>query len=199
MPDSLNNVTITLTPNIALIPSTFDFTLELMTDIGVPILEPNVSITNGFGNLSINPPYEKLEFYFEGNQNLTIKMLVYSSVFYKKVPRERPFSLIYFDFKNYTAFNGTAHIRYYFDRLNKIQRMRQNNIRFYRFDGTDWVLMNSGVIDNYVWVNLTKISLYGVFTSLPAPAVSYVSYSYPTYVNVTNVTQNITQMCRRTM
>jgi len=200
MPDSLNNLSITLLPNIALIPAQFNFTIELMTDIGVPILEPNITIENGFGNLSINPPYEKLEFYFEGSQNLSVKTLVYSSIFYKKVPSDRPYSLIFFDFRNSTPFNGTAQIRYYFDpELIESKGWDKNNIRFYRFDGANWILMNSGVIDNYVWVNLTRFSLYGVFTSFyypPAPAPIYTTYSYPTYVtvqNITNVTQNITQ------
>ena len=192
MPSSLNNLSITLLPNVALIPAKFNFTIELMTDIGVPILEPNVTIENGFGNLSINPPYEKLEFYFEGKQNLTLKVLVYSSIFYRKVPANRPYSLIFFDFRNSTPFNGTAQIRYYFDpELLQSKGWDINNIRFYRFDGENWILMNSGVVGNYVWVNLTRFSLYGVFTSFYyPPAVTYANY--PTYINVTNVT-NVTE------
>jgi hypothetical protein len=204
MPDSLNNISITLIPNVALIPSTFNFTIELMTDIGVPILEPNVSITNGFGNLSINPPYEKLEFYFNESQNLTIKTLVYNSIFYKKVPSERPFSLIFFDFRNSTPFNGTVQVRYYFDlELITSKGWDINNIRFYRYDNGNWILMNSGVKDNYVWVNLTSFSLYGVFTSLYYPPVQQqIIYGGGTtnyYYNVTNVTQNITQPVEKTV
>jgi len=200
MPESLNNVSITLIPNVALIPSTFNFAIELMTDIGVPILEPNIGIINSFGNFSINPPYEKLEFYFSEAQNLTVKTLVYDSIFYKKVPAERPFSLIFFDFRNSTSFNGSVEVRYYFDpELITSKGWDKNNIRFYRFDPStnNWILMNSGVKDNYVWVNLTHFSLYGVFTSFyypPSPAVTYVSYPSTVYItNVTNVTQNITK------
>lgn len=206
MPASTNRINITLIPNIGLIPSTFNFTIELMSDVGIPILEPDINIVNGYGNLSINPPYEKLEFYFGENQNLTIKTLVYSSVFIKKVPSERPYSLIYFDFRNSTPFNGVAQVRYYFDPdLLEARGWDKNNIRFYRFNGTHWILMNSGVVDNYVWVNLTKFSLYGVFTSFyypPAQAPVYNTYEetyiYPVYVtNVTNITQVIERPIER--
>jgi hypothetical protein len=200
MPASNNNLTLTLIPNVALTPAQFNFTVELMTEIGIPIIEPLANITNGFGNLSINPPYEKLEFYFSEAQNLTVKTLVYDSIFYKKVPAERPFSLIFFDFRNSTSFNGSVEVRYYFDpELITSKGWDKNNIRFYRFDPStnNWMLMNSGVTDNYVWVNLTRFSLYGVFTSFyypPSPAVTYVSYPSTVYItNVTNVTQNITK------
>jgi hypothetical protein len=203
MPASTNTLKLTLVPNVALIPSQFNFTVELMTDVGIPMIEPEVNITNGLGNLSINPPYESLEFYFNESQNLTVKTLVYSSIFYKKVPNERPFSLIFFDFKNSTPFNGIVQVRYYFDpELIASKGWDTNNIRFYRYDNGNWVLMNSGVKDNYVWVNLTSFSLYGVFTSLYYPTVQQqIIYGGSTnyYYSVTNVTQNITQPVEKTV
>jgi len=206
MPASNNTLKLTLVPNVALIPSQFNFTVELMTDIGVPTIEPEINITNGFGNLSINPPYEKLEFYFNESQNLTVKTLVYSSIFYKKVPKERPFSLIFFDFRNSTPFDGTVQVRYYFD-PDEIERngWDKNNIRFYWLDEStgNWYLVDSGVKDNYVWANLTHFSLYGVFTSLYYPPVQQqIIYGGGTtnyYYNVTNVTQNITQPVEKTV
>jgi hypothetical protein len=203
MPVSNNTLKLTLVPNVALIPNQFNFTVELMTDIGIPIIEPEINIMNGFGNISINPPYEKLEFYFNKSQNLTIKTLVYNSIFYKKVPNERPFSLIFFDFRNSTPFNGTVQVRYYFDPdLITSKGWDINNIRFYRYDNGNWILMNSGVKDNYVWVNLTSFSLYGVFTSLYYPPVQQqIIYGGSTnyYYSVTNVTQNITQPVEKTV
>jgi hypothetical protein len=202
MPASNNNLTLTLLPNVALTPAQFNFTVELMTEIGIPIIEPLVNITNCFGNLSINPPYEKLEFYFNESQNLIIKTLVYDSIFYKKVPSERPFSLIFFDFRNSTPFNGTVQVRYYFDpELITSKGWDINNIRFYRYYNGNWILMNSGVRDNYVWVNLTSFSLYGAFTSYPPvqQQVIYGGSSYNYYYNVTNVTQNITQPVEKTV
>jgi hypothetical protein len=73
MPVSNNTLKLTLVPNVALIPNQFNFTVELMTDIGIPIIEPEINIMNGFGNISINPPYEKLEFYFSESQNSNSK------------------------------------------------------------------------------------------------------------------------------
>ena len=194
MPVSNNTLKLFVIPHIALVPSQFNFTVELMTSIGIPVIEPTVNIENGFGSLSINPPYEKLEFYFEKPEDLSVRVLVYESIFYKKVPRERPFGLIFFDFRNSTPFNGTVQVRYYFDPdLITNRGLDMNNIRFYRYDNGNWILMNSGVRDNYVWVNLTSFSLYGVFTSLYYPPLQQVFYGGSTYYyNVTNVTQNIT-------
>ncbi|MEM5801952.1 MAG: hypothetical protein QXQ18_01005 [Candidatus Aenigmatarchaeota archaeon] len=207
MPESLNNVTITLIPNIALIPAIFNFTIELMTDIGVPILEPTINITNGFGNLSINPPFEKIEFISYPEQNITIRVLIYDSIFFRGVPTNHPFPIIYFDFINQTPFNGSVGIRYYFDRDALVARgWDPSKLSFYRLNvvnGTaSWIQMLSTVTDNYVFMNITSFSVYGVFTSFyypPAPAVTYVSYpSYPTYVtNVTNVSQLIEKPVER--
>jgi len=206
MPASNNTLELFVIPHVALIPRQFNFTVELMTDIGIPVIEPIVNIENGFGNLSINPPYEKLEFYFEEPQNLSIKVIVYDSIFYKKVPSERPFSLIFFDFRNITPFNGTAHVRYYFDPdMIENKGWDVNNVRFYRFDPVNqrWILMNSGVNveKNYVWANLTSFSLYGVFTSFyyPPSQIVYGGTTYNYYYNVTNVTQNITQPVEKTI
>ncbi|MFH7880421.1 MAG: hypothetical protein QXI09_00200 [Candidatus Aenigmatarchaeota archaeon] len=197
MPSSFNYVTITLIPNVALTPATFDFTIELMTDIGVPILEPTVNVINGYGSLIINPPFEKIEFISYPQQNITIKALIYSSIFFKGVPTNSPFPVIYFDLINQTSFNGSIEVRYYFDRDVLIAKGWDiSKLTFYRLyitNGTaSWVQMFSKVTDNYVSMNVTSLSVYGVFTSFYyPPRVTYVSY--PTYVttitNVTNITE----------
>jgi hypothetical protein len=205
MPLSQNNVTLTVVPHIAIQPAKFNFTLELLSEVGIIVIEPEVKVENGYGKMEIGYPYnEYLEFYLP-NQNVTIRVTAYSELFIKQVPKERPFGIAYFDFKNEKAFNGSIEIRYYFDPTTIISRGYDlNNLRFYKFEGNIWKLVpSSGVViinDTlayvYVYVNLTSFSLYGIFTSFyyPPSQIVYTGGGTTYYItNVTNVT-NITQV-----
>jgi hypothetical protein len=212
-PRSDNSVHVCLIPNIALIPTTFNFTEELLSTLG-PIWAEPVNITIALNNTTAYTtiPLANLEIFTNFTEPIEIDALLYSNVFIQKVPGERPFSIAFLEIKTNATdeqLDKGIKIRIYYDEdYLKARGLDENNLRIYRFDvnSEDWVLLDSFVnsAENYVESNwLKSFSLFGLFTSFYYPPVQQqIIYGGGTtnyYYNVTNVTQNITQPVEKTV
>jgi hypothetical protein len=211
-PRSDNLVHVCLIPNVALIPSTFEFTEELLSILG-PIWAEPVNITIALNNTTAYTTIRlaNLEIYTNFTEPVEIDALLYSNVFIQKVPSERPFSIAFVEIKTNASseqLNKGIKIRIYYDKdYVKARGLDEGNLRIYRFDvnSGNWVLLDSYVdtTKGYVESNwLKSFSLFGLFTSFYYPPVQQqIIYGGSTnyYYNITNVTQNITQPVEKTV
>jgi hypothetical protein len=208
-PKSDNLVHICLKPNIALKPATFEFTEELLSVLGPIWAEPkNVTyaLNNTTGYTTI--PLANLEIFTNFTEPVEIDALLYSDIFVKNLPNERPFGIFYLDIKtnatNEQIEKGIKIRIYYDENWLKARGLDENNIRIYRFDENsgNWIEISSIVnaANNYIesaW--LKHFSLYGIFTSFyyPPSQIVYTGGGTTYYItNVTNVT-NVTQVVEK--
>ena len=216
-PLSENNLTIKVYSHPALKPARFNITFELMSEIGILLIEPIVEIKDGKGILRIDyPTYEYLEFYLQNNQSMNLSVAIYSTIFIGNNPKERPVGIIYLNTKNLSSFSGLAEIRYYFTpSLLVSKNLDVLNIRFYKLEDNIWKLVTASevIIVNeslaYVYAIVNSFGIYGIFTSYYTPQpliqVQREVVAFPTerivekeriietpiYYNITNITQPI--------
>jgi len=204
-----NVVTICLRPHIALVPTTFNFTEELLSVLGPIWAEPQNITENGCASI----PLANLEIFTNFSEPILINAILYSDVFIKKVPENRPFAVQFIDITTNATEEQLAKgikIRIYYDEdYLRSRGLDEGNLGIYRFsvDDNRWIeiLTEVNQEENYVesiWLN--KLSLFGLFAS-PKPIVQtiYVNQtinrtvyipSGPTTIiyNVTNAT-NVTK------
>lgn len=216
-PLSENNLTIKVYSHPALKPARFNITFELMSEIGILLIEPIVEIKDGKGILRIDyPTYEYLEFYLQNNQSMNLSVAIYSTIFIGNNPKERPVGIIYLNTKNLSSFSGLAEIRYYFTpSLLVSKNLDVLNIRFYKLEDNIWKLVTASgvVIVNeslaYAYAIVNSFGIYGIFapyyTPQPLIQIQREFIAIPTerivekekitetpiYYNITNITQPI--------
>lgn len=217
-PLTTNVLNVTITPHIALLPSEFNISIELLSLYGIPIVEPsNVTDENRYTKI----PEAYLEIKLENPvARVQFNAILYSNVFIEVFPSERPIRLYYVEISandTLEKYNGVRLRFYYDDRWIINNNLDENNIRVYRYDETQntWILINSFVntSENYVeTTNITKLGLFGIFTKYytPQPLVQQITQYQsvpvevqrvvekivekpiqPIYYNITNITQPV--------
>ena len=203
-PKSDNTLTICLIPDIRIIPTHFEFTIELLSTYGPVWAEPKNVTINGYTAI----PQANLEIFTNFSDPVEFDALLYGSIFIPKVPPERPLGIAFLEIKSNATqeqLNNGVKIRIHYDESwISLRGLDESNIRIYRFDEENltWIEINSIVntSENYVesaW--LKKLGLFGLFTSYPINQIVR-EYRYTTEnilppietLRIVNVTQNIT-------
>jgi hypothetical protein len=202
-PASDNYLYVYVTPNVALIPSTYNFTVELMSLYGIPLIEPVVSTNNdGYANF----PEAYLEIILEKPEQVNFSVTLYGTLFVDKTPLNNPYGIRFIEIKNITPMSSNfATIRIHYTNA-EVRGLDENRLSIYYWDESisDWNKLNSVINpdNNYVEANVTHFGLFGVFTSLLPSVQQQIIYGGGAtnyYYNVTNVTQNITQPVEKTV
>jgi len=169
-PASDNYLYIYETSNPALVPSTYNFTVELMSLFGIPLIEPE-GVTNATGYASIPEAY--LEILLPNNEsNVRFAATLYGALFINKVPSQRPYGIKFIEIEKITPMNSTyATLRIHYTD-SEIIGLNESDLRIYYWNGTDWTFdgitdQKVNLAENYVEANVTHFSLYGLFTSAP--------------------------------
>lgn len=196
-PRSENNLTIFVTPNLALEPSEFNFSLELLGLYGIPVIEPK-AITDENGTAII--PDALLEIKMD-KSNVEVRSTLYDIIFIEEFPSERPYGIRYVSIEANDTFDWALIKIKYSD--TELKGLDESNLRIHRYDAANrnWItegIIDSGVdtVNNYAWANVTHFSLFGVFTSTlevrgPAGPAGSTGPS-ATYYYVSTTTENET-------
>ena len=194
--NSRNNLVTCLVTHPAFSPTTMNITTYLYSDPGIVSNSSNYTLENNetikFENIEIYPTIYITP--------VSLNIIKYSEVFIKP-PSDNHYGLYFFEIDTNLSENDSLLVRVYYD-INLISdlRLRESEIKIYRFDETQgkWIQLNTIVntIGKYVEARVSGGGIYSIY----APRIpSYLLWYPPTYpptnitTNVTTEEQNITQ------
>ncbi len=168
-----NIITICLRPNIALLPTTFNFTVELLSTLG-SIESESSNITQRRG---ASIPRFNLEVFTNFDEPISIKTTSYTNIFIKEYPKDKP-SLIQFVEISTNATEeqigrGIKVRVYYNQNYLKLNKLNEKDLTPYYFSMKEnkWIKIPSALNleKKYIEFKLTqRLILLGLFSS-PIP------------------------------
>jgi len=167
-PASDNYLYVYETSNVALIPATYNFTTELMSLYGIPLIEPITTTNSSNGYANVSEAY--LEILLEKPEQVDFSVTLYGALFVDKAP-DNLYGIKFIEIKNITPMNSTfATIRIHYTNA-EVRGLDENSLSIYYWNESrsDWDKLSSVVNpdNNYVEANVTHFSLYGLFGSTP--------------------------------
>jgi hypothetical protein len=205
LPKSTNNLTLYVTSNPALIPSNYNFKVDLFKELKVPkVKDPVINKTTAgiptlFNASEVNT---LLWITTSMDKDLEADVIFYEFAIEEQSPPAGLIPIKTFSIElNDTEGLKEASFRVYYNKSEIPSYVDENSLRIYYYNDTDenpenwdWQLVESGVNtqENYVWANITHLSLFGIFGLPKKELIPGLTIYLPAGIVYQNVTQNVT-------
>jgi hypothetical protein len=178
LPKSINNLTLYVTFNPALIPSNYTFKVDLFNEQRIPhIKDPVINTTTAGNSTLFNASEVNTLLWITTNQTKDLEVDV---IFYEFAIEEQSFPAGLIPIKTFSIeLNDTEGLkevsfRVYYNKSEIPSYIDENSLRIYYYNDTDenpynwgWQLVDSGVntVEGYVWAKTNHLSLFDIFGS----------------------------------
>jgi len=204
LPKSINNLTLFVTSHPALIPSSYNFKVDLFKELRIPKVEdPIVNMTTAGIPTLFDASEVNTLIWITTNESkdLEVDVIFYEFAIEEESPPPGLLPIKTFSVElNDTEGLKEANFSVYYDENEIPSYIDENSLRIYYYNDTDenytewgWQLTDSGVNtqENYVWAKTNHLSLFGIFGS-PSKEIIEVPGS-TVYIGGGVVYQNVTQ------